>query len=285
MSAVTQANYQEIISPKRGQKFLNFKEIWRYKDLIMLFVHRDFVSQYKQTILGPLWMLVQPLFTTAMFYFVFSRIAHIPTMGIDPILFYLAGITLWNYFSDCLLKTSNTFISNASIFGKVYFPRLAVPISVVLSGSLKLFVQLALFAVVFTVECISGRHIMQVNFTLIFLPVYILILAILSLSLGIIFSALTTKYRDLNFLLAFGVQLLMYATPVIYPLSFTKGIFRTILWFNPLTPIIENFRYAFFSTGEFKAVGILYSFATAMALWFLGTFVFNRVERNFMDTV
>lgn len=278
-------SWTEIIKPKRGWFDVKLKEIWRYRDLILLFVRRDFVSVYKQTVLGPLWLFIQPLFTTFIFYFVFNRIAKIPTDGVDPILFYLSGITLWNYFSDCFNKTSNTFVANASIFGKVYFPRLTTPISIVISNLIKLFIQLLLFA------CIVGYNVafngaqINPNLTLLLFPILIFLMAIMGLGMGILFSALTTKYRDLSFLLTFGIQLLMYATPIIYPLSFTHGKLHTLLSFNPITPIIETFRYSFFGIGSFDLGGLIYSTIFSIAVLFIGILFFNKVENKFMDTV
>jgi lipopolysaccharide transport system permease protein len=278
-------NWTEIISPKRGWLDINLREIWRYRDLIFLFVRRDFVSIYKQTILGPLWLIIQPLFTTLIFYFVFNRIAKISTDGIDPILFYLSGITMWNYFSDCFLKTSNTFTANASIFGKVYFPRMTTPISIVISNLIKFFIQLLLFGLIAIYQTNVNGIDIQPNYCLLFLPYYIFLMAIMGLGLGIFFSALTTKYRDLSFLLAFGIQLLMYATPIIYPLSYTQGKLHTILSYNPISPIIENFRYSFFGVGIFDTSGLIYSTIFSFSALILGTILFNRVENKFMDTV
>lgn len=278
-------NWSEIIRPKRHWLDINLKELWRYRDLIMLFVRRDFVSVYKQTVLGPLWLFIQPLFTTITFYFVFSRIAKIPTDNVDPILFYLSGITLWNYFSDCFSKTSNTFVANAGIFGKVYFPRLATPISIVISNLIKLGIQVLLFiGIAFYRDYFHGAQI-NINETILLLPVLILLMAVMGLGLGIIFSALTTKYRDLSFLLTFGIQLLMYATPIIYPLSFTSGKLHQILSYNPLTPIIENFRYAFFGIGYLDISGLIYTTVFSVVVLIVGVVIFNRVEKNFMDTV
>jgi lipopolysaccharide transport system permease protein len=278
-------HWEETISSRRPLFSINLKEIWRYRDLIVLFVRRDFVSQYKQTILGPIWLFLQPLFTTLTFYVVFSKIAAIPTNDVDPILFYLSGITLWNYFSDCFTKTSNTFTMNAGIFGKVYFPRLVSPISVIVSNLYKLGIQMLLFLAVLLFEVFFQGKGVQINTTLFLLPVLILLMAILGLGMGIIFSSLTTKYRDLSFLLAFGVQLLMYASPVIYPLSFTSGRMRALLEWNPLTPIMENFRYAFFSTGSFDWGGLGYTTLFSLLTLFFGVVIFNQVEKNFMDTV
>lgn len=277
--------WTEIISPKRGWLDINLREIWRYRDLIFLFVRRDFVSIYKQTILGPLWLIIQPLFTTLIFYFVFNRIAKISTDGIDPILFYLSGITMWNYFSDCFVKTSNTFTANASIFGKVYFPRMTTPISIVISNLIKFFIQLLLFGLITIYQTNVNGIDIQPNYYLIFLPYYIFLMAIMGLGFGIFFSALTTKYRDLSFLLAFGIQLLMYATPIIYPMSYTQGKLNTILSYNPISPIIENFRYSFFGVGNFDTSGLIYSSIFSFTALIFGTILFNRVENKFMDTV
>jgi lipopolysaccharide transport system permease protein len=277
--------WTEIISPKRSLLDINLKELWRYRDLIMLFVRRDFVSQYKQTILGPIWLFIQPLFTTLTFFFVFNQIAKIPTDNIDPILFYLSGITLWNYFSDCFNKTSNTFVANAGIFGKVYFPRLATPISIVFSNLIKLGIQVLLFLAIMGYQIIFKGAEVNINLHILILPFLIILMAVMGLGLGIIFSALTTKYRDLSFLLAFGIQLLMYATPIIYPLSYTSGKLHTLISMNPLTPIMESFRYAFFSIGSFDWSGLAYTSIFSFGVMFLGIIIFNQVEKSFMDTV
>lgn len=278
-------SWTEIISPKRSLLDINLKELWRYRDLIMLFVRRDFVSQYKQTILGPIWLFIQPLFTTLTFFFVFNQIAKIPTDGIDPILFYLSGITLWNYFSDCFNKTSNTFVANAGIFGKVYFPRLATPISIVISNLIKLGIQVLLFVAILIYQMITKDVQLNVNAYILILPYLIILMAVMGLGLGIIFSALTTKYRDLSFLLTFGIQLLMYATPIIYPLSYTRGKLHTIISMNPLTPIMESFRYAFFGIGTFDWSGLAFTSIFSFAVLFIGIIIFNQVEKSFMDTV
>jgi lipopolysaccharide transport system permease protein len=277
--------WTEVISPKRSLLDINLKEIWRYRDLIMLFVRRDFVSQYKQTILGPIWLFIQPLFTTLTFFFVFNQIAKIPTDNIDPILFYLSGITLWNYFSDCFNKTSNTFVANAGIFGKVYFPRLATPISIVFSNLIKLGIQVLLFLAIMGYQIVFKEAEVNINLHILILPFLIILMAVMGLGLGIIFSALTTKYRDLSFLLTFGIQLLMYATPIIYPLSYTSGKLHTIISMNPLTPILESFRYAFFSIGSFDWSGLAYTSIFSFSVLFFGIIIFNQVEKSFMDTV
>lgn len=278
-------NWTEVINPKRSIFDINFKEIWRYRDLIMLFVRRDFVSIYKQTILGPLWLFIQPLFTTLTFFFVFNRIAKIPTDNIDPILFYLSGITLWNYFSDCFSKTSNTFVANAGIFGKVYFPRLATPISIVISNLIKLGIQIILFVAIMIYQILFNNAEININSHILILPFLILLMAVMGLGLGIIFSALTTKYRDLTFLLTFGIQLFMYATPIIYPLSFTSGKLHYLISLNPLTPIMESFRYAFFGIGSFDWTGLTITSVFSFSVLFLGIIIFNQVEKSFMDTV
>jgi len=277
--------WTEIIEPKRSLLDVNLKELWRYRDLIMLFVRRDFVSVYKQTVLGPLWLFIQPLFTTVTFYFVFSKIAKIPTDNVDPILFYLSGITLWNYFSDCFSKTSNTFIANAGIFGKVYFPRLATPISIVISNLIKLGIQVLLFVAIMLYQMFFNNVQINVNIYILVLPYLILLMAVMGLGLGIIFSALTTKYRDLSFLLTFGIQLLMYATPIIYPLSFTSGKLHSLISLNPLTPIMESFRYAFFSIGSIDWSGLAFTSIFSFFVLFIGIIIFNQVEKSFMDTV
>lgn len=282
---LNEEKWTEVISAKRHLLDINLKELWQYRDLILLFVKRDFISTYKQTILGPIWLFLQPLLTTLTFYIVFTQIAQISTNKIDPILFYLSGITLWNYFSDCLNKTSNTFIANASIFGKVYFPRLTTPISIVLSNLIKLGIQLILLIAVAAYRVLFYGITIEANWTLLMLPVLILILAIMGLGLGIIFSSLTTKYRDLSFLLTFAVQLLMYATPVIYPLNFTSGKLHTLISYNPLTPIMENFRYALFNVGAFDLKGLLYAAIFSMTTLVFGIILFNKVEKSFMDTV
>ncbi len=277
--------WTEVIEPKRSLFDVNIKEIWHYRDLILLFVRRDFVSQYKQTILGPMWIFIQPIFTTITFLFVFNKIAKLSTNGINATLFYMSGITLWNYFADCLTKTSNTFVSNAGIFGKVYFPRLVTPISIVFSSLIKLAIQLSLFVLVYIAFLILGTQSFSLNFSILLLPLYVLTMAVLGFGLGVLFSSLTTKYRDLSYLLVFGIQLMMYATPVIYPLSSTSGKLRTLLLLNPMTAIIENFKYSVFDQGEFLVGGIVYSICFSMLVAIVGIVVFNQVEKTFMDTV
>jgi lipopolysaccharide transport system permease protein len=273
------------IKPKRRLLDIDLKELWHYRDLIMLFVKRDFVAQYKQTILGPLWHLMQPVLTTLMFLLVFTRIARLSTDGVPPVLFYITGITLWNYFSTCLTATSNTFVGNASIFGKVYFPRLVMPLSVTISNLIKLGIQFVLVIVAMIYYHFNGFAI-QITLNWLMLPLIVLLMAGIGLGLGIIISSLTTKYRDLSYLLTFAVQLAMYATPVVYPFSFLKdrGHGWLIAW-NPLTPIMEGFRYCLYERGTVDFHGLLYSLGFMLVVLTSGVLLFNKVESSFMDTV
>jgi lipopolysaccharide transport system permease protein len=267
---------------------LKFDELWRYRDLLIMFVKRDFVSFYKQTVLGPLWFFIQPIFTTIVFTFVFGNLAGISTDGLPQQLFYLAGITSWNYFSDCLTKTSTVFRDNASIFGKVYFPRLIMPLSIVFSNLVRFAVQLLLMfcmMIYFYLFPISGSSFHITNAIVLF-PVLVILMALLGLGLGLIITAMTTKYRDLTFLVTFGVQLLMYATTVIYPLSYAKEKgYGAIVNLNPMTGIIECFRYAFLGKGEFTVWTLGYSAITTIVILALGIIIFNKTEKNFVDTV
>lgn len=279
--------YEEI-TPRRGAFELNFKEIWHYKDLLILFVRRDFVAVYKQTILGPLWFFIQPLFTSLMFSIIFGRLANIPTDGIPPFLFYLCGITCWNYFSESLVKTSSTFTNNAGIFGKVYFPRLVLPISVVMSNLLKLGVQFLLFLSVMAYYVFFKDVEITITYYALLFPVLIGMMACLGLGLGLIISSMTTKYRDLKFLVVFGVQLFMYATPVVYPISLAHeklGDYAWVVNLNPMAPIIETMKLGFLGNGVFSMNSFLFCIATVMVVLFLGIFSFNKVEKSFMDTV
>ncbi len=280
-----ETGWTEIISPKRNFLDINLGEVWRYRDLIALFVQRDFVAIYKQTILGPLWLIIQPVLTTLIFFIVFTKVARLSTDGIPPILFYMSGVTLWTYFADCFSKTSNIFVTNASIFGKVYFPRLTTPLSIVISNLLKLGIQLGLFFLLFIVYYLNGQFQLHFQWTILLIPLLILLMALLGLGLGIIFSSLTTKYRDLTFLLQFSVQLMMYATPVIYPLSSTGGHLRQVLMLNPVTGIIETFRYSVFGQGVFEPALLVYSATFTSVVLFMGIIIFNQVEKSFMDTV
>lgn len=274
-----------IIEPKGSFLNLNLKEVWRYRDLLVLFVRRDFVASFKQTILGPLWHVIQPALTTIMFLFVFGKIAKIPTDGIPSVLFYMSGISIWNYFSSCLLGTSSTFVSNAGMFGKVYFPRLVIPLSVVASNMVKLAIQFALLIAVFIYYVFHG-YVFHFTWALLLLPVLVLMMALLGLGLGIIFSSLTTKYRDFSVLLGFGMQLLMYATPIAYPLSYLQNTpYKWILDINPLTSIIEMYRYTLFGEGVFTVASVTYSCIFILVALLGGIVLFNKVERVFIDTV
>jgi len=284
-SAQKNNHWSLIIRPKTSWFDLHLYDLWRYRDLLLMFVRRDFVSLYKQTILGPLWFIVQPLMTTFMFVIVFDKVAEIPTDGVPPALFYLSGLVVWNYFSTCLTKTSNTFNSNAEIFGKVYFPRLVVPLSNVISALISLGIQLTLLFVLLGYFYFFHDSGIYLNRYLVFLPFLLILIALLSLGLGIIISSLTTKYRDLVFLVNFGVQLLMYATPVIYPLSFFEGKYKVLILANPLTPIIEIFRYSILGVGEINIWHVAYSVLFTTITLLLGVLVFNRVEKSFIDVV
>lgn len=273
------------IRPKKSVFDINVKELLRYRDLILLFVKRDFVAQYKQTILGPLWHLIQPILTTLIFLLVFGRIARIGTDGIPPILFYVTGITLWNYFSTCLTATSNTFVGNAAIFGKVYFPRLVMPLSITISNLVKLGIQFALVVAVMIYYHFHGFLIRPTTYWLM-LPFIVLFMAGIGLGMGIIISSLTTKYRDLTYLLGFGVQLGMYATPVVYPVSYIKGqSFGWIIAWNPLTPVMEGFRYCLYGQGTVSVGELLGSLLFMFIVLICGILLFNKIESSFMDTV
>lgn len=286
------AEWTEIIRPKDSLFNINLRELWRYRDLMILFVKRDVITQYKQTILGPIWYIVQPAITVVMYMVVFGGIAGISTDGVPQPLFYLAGVCMWQYFSECLNKTSNTFVSNAGIFGKVYFPRLVTPLSCVISNLLRFGIQFCLFVVVYAIYCMLGIGNGTINAYALLFPLLVIMLAGLALGFGIVVSSMTTKYRDLQILFTFVVQLWMYATPVVYPLSQVRGKsllgcnLATVMSLNPLTPIIETFKYGFLSAGEFIGWGwLLYSFAFMMVILVLGTIIFNRVQKSFMDTV
>ncbi len=273
------------IKPRTGLFDVDFKEIWRYRDLLSLFVKRDIITQYKQTILGPLWFIVQPILTTIMQFVVFAGIAQISTDGLPATLFYMAGNVMWLYFSSCLNSTSSTFTTNAGIFGKVYFPRLITPLSVVTSNLLRFGIQLLLFIVFYLYFVLTGYSISP-NIYVLLVPVLIVMLAGLGLGFGIIISSMTTKYRDLTILFSFFVQLWMYGTPVVYPMSFiTNASLKTLMWINPLTPIFEAFKYGAMGQGEFSWLGLSYSFGFMIVLLGLGIVIFNRVQRSFMDTV
>ena len=271
------------ITPSRSAFDLHLKDIWRYRDLLWLIVRRDFVSFYKQTVLGPLWFFIQPIFTTIIYVVIFSNLAKISTSGAPPAIFYLVGTVAWTYFSDCLTKTSTVFRDNVSIFGKVYFPRLIMPLSIVCSNLIKFGVQFLLFVILLVYYSVQER--VHINAYALLFPVVLLLMAILGLGIGLIITALTTKYRDLAFIVTFGMQLLMYATPVIYPLSAAPAKYRTIIALNPMSGLIETFRYGFLGTGDFYAGAFVYSTFASVIFLILGLIVFNKVEKNFVDKI
>lgn len=272
----------EII-PRRGWLDLRISELIRYRDLLFLFVRRDFVATYKQTVLGPLWYIIQPLLTTLMMTLVFGNIAGLSTDGLPKVLFYLSGVTLWGYLASTLTKTANTFVANASLFGKVYFPRLITPVGVVISNLVQLSIQMALFLVFWGAFWSQGS--ISPNVVALFFPFLILIVAILSLGLGLVFTALTTKYRDLSQLLAFGVQLFMYATPIIYPMSTIPEKYSLWIALNPMTAVVETFRFGFLGVGDFSVGLLAYSTVLACIVFLVGVIIFNKVEATFVDTV
>lgn len=289
---MSEEKWTTVIKPKDKLLDVNIGELWKYKDLISLFVKRNIITQYKQTVLGPLWFVVQPALSVIMYMIVFGGIAGIPTDGVPRPLFYLTGTCMWQYFSDCLTKTSNTFVDNAGIFGKVYFPRLAMPIANVLSNLVRFGIQFGLFLLVYAIYAIIGDSAAHFNWYALLFPVLVLMMAGLALGFGILFSSMTTKYRDLQVLFSFGISLWMYATPIVYPLSQTKSMYwngihvHKLMCLNPVTPIIETFKYGFLGCGEF--VGwrwLIYSFVFMVALLLVGVVVFNKVQKSFMDTV
>lgn len=291
-SKMSEEKWTTVIKPKNKLLEINLRELWDYRDLITLFIKRNIITQYKQTVLGPLWFIVQPVLSVIMYMVVFGGIAGIPTDDVAQPLFYLAGTCMWQYFSDCLGRTSNTFVDNAGIFGKVYFPRLAVPVANVISNLLRFGIQFGLFLVVYAVYALFGDPGAHFTWYALLFPVLVLMLAGLALGFGILFSSMTTKYRDLQVLFSFGVSLWMYATPIVYPLTIAKSKFwhgisvHKLMCFNPITPIIETFKYGFLGSGEFVGWGwLVYSFLFMVVLLALGIVMFNKIQRSFMDTV
>jgi lipopolysaccharide transport system permease protein len=278
------SDWDLVISAQHNLLNIPFSEIWRYRDLLLLMVRRDFVALYKQTILGPLWFLIQPILTTIVFTIIFGNIAKISTDGLPHVLFYMSGITCWNYFAECLTKTSETFTANASIFGKVYFPRIIMPLSIVVSGLLKFAIQFVLFGC-FIVWFIATGTAVHITPAVFLFPLLVLIMGMLGLGLGMIISSLTTKYRDLRFLLQFGIQLMMYATPIIYPVSSVPEKYHWLIFSNPMTAIVETFRYGFLGSGSLNITTLSCSAAISIFILVIGTIIFNRVEKTFMDTV
>lgn len=287
MNEARQEIWDIELTPDNNILDLKLKDVWHYRDLLFLLVRRDFVSFYKQTILGPLWFFIQPLFTTVIYTFVFGNLANISTDELPQPLFYLAGITAWNYFADCLNKTSTVFATNASIFGKVYFPRLIIPLSIVVSNLIRFAVQMLLFIMMMVYYGMKGAPFHPNAYLLLF-PLLLLLMAMLGLGMGMIISAMTTKYRDLTFLITFGIQLMMYLTTVIYPLSTVEQKYPKYKWvveYNPITSIIEAFRYGFLGKGTFTVLSLGITTLITTIILLAGIIVFNRVERNFIDTV
>ena len=274
-----------VISSNNKLLSLNLKEVWKYRDLLILFVKRDFVAQYKQTILGPFWHFISPIFTTLTYTFIFGNVAKLSTDGTPQLVFYMSGITIWNYFSGTLTSTGSTFLSNAGIFGKVYFPRMVSPLSTVLSNTIKFGIQFLMLMGFVLYFNIKGQLDGFEWIHLFYLPVIVLLSGLLGLGFGTILSSVTTKYRDLNVLVGFGMNLLMYATPVIYPLSSVPLKYREWLELNPVTPLVEFFRYVFTGTGTFTMGSIGYSAVVTIGILIIGMIIFNRVEKTFMDTV
>ncbi len=273
-----------IISNKKSFFKLNLKGIVNHKDLLFLFVYRDFVSTYKQTILGPLWFFIQPILTSITFVIIFGGFAKIPSDGIPGILFYMSGIIMWNYFADCINQTSHTFTQNQNLFGKVYFPRIIVPLSKVVNNLLKFFIQLILFLILYAFFYLNGFGF-SLDWTFILLPLLLIQMAFTGLGFGMIVSSLTTKYKDLTFLINFAVQLLMYASPIVYPISIVPEKFKLIIMLNPFTSIIEIFKNSVFGTGYINIFWILYSFCFSIIVFLIGLIIFNKVEKSFIDTI
>ncbi|MCZ8144144.1 ABC transporter permease [Flavobacterium sp.] len=277
-------HWTEEIRSEHSLFSINFKEVWRYRDLLFMLLKRDFITFYKQTILGPLWFIIQPLLTTLIYIVLFVQVAKIDVGGVPSLAFYLSGVTIWNYFSDSLIKTANVFQGNASVFGKVYFPRLIMPLSVVFSSLMKFVIQFLLFVGVVVYYAYVTDEI-KPNMWVLMTPILLLMMACFALGVGMIFSSMTTKYKDLSFLLAFGVQLYMYATPVVYPITAMPDKYRWIVSLNPLTSIFECYRFGYLGEGHFEPQRLLYSAIIIIILLLTGTLIFNKVEKSFMDTI
>jgi lipopolysaccharide transport system permease protein len=277
--------WTEVISSKRGLFDLKLRELWHYRDLVWMFVRRDIVSIYKQTVLGPFWFFLSPFITVFMYTIVFSMIIGIDTEGIPAPIFYMAGTTLWNYFQQSFMSSSNTFVTNAGIFGKVYFPRLISPISSTISNLIKFGIQFLVLIILIIYYVVFDDFTLTIHPTLILLPILVFLMAGIAFGVGIITSALTSKYRDLQMFIGYGISLLMYATPVIYPLSKVPASLKSYVLLNPITPIIETFRYSIFGVGSFSWMALGYSGLFMMVVVFVGILLFNQVEKTFMDTV
>lgn len=282
MTKETQPTY--FINSKQSVFSLNLKEVWEYRDLLLMLVKKDFITFYKQTVLGPLWFIVQPLLTTVIYMVLFGSIAKLSTDGVPQVLFYLSGITIWNYFSESLTKTSSVFTANAGMFGKVYFPRLIMPLSIVASSLMKFAVQFLIFILILLYYVVFTDTV-HPNWWILITPILILLMAMFALGMGMIFSSLTTKYKDLTFLLTFGIQLFMYITPVVYPVSALPEKFKFFVYMNPLSSIFQCFRYAFLGSGSFELMSMVWSSVFITLILIIGTVIFNKVEKSFMDTV
>ena len=280
---MSEHKFQTVIVPKTGWFDINLKEVWKYRDLIMLFVKRNFISLYKQTILGPLWAIIQPLLTTVVFTVIFGSIAGLAAPGVPSFLFYLSGNVAWNYFSTCLTSTADTFTGNAGILGKVYFPRIVMPISTVLTNLISFGIQFVMFVIFLIFYVVKGQ--IEPNICIVLTPIFVLHMAMLSLGMGIIISALTTKYRDLKMLVGFGMQLWMYATPVAYDMGIIPERLMSLYMLNPMTPIINGFRYGFLGIGSWNWNYYIISCVMTIIILFVGVILFSRVEKTFMDTV
>jgi lipopolysaccharide transport system permease protein len=276
-------NWDLVIQGKSSLFDLRLKEVWRYRDLLQMFVRRDFITVYKQTILGPLWFFIQPILTTLTFTVIFGNLAKIPTDGAPKLIFYMSGITIWNYFSTCLVDVSKVFISNSAIFGKVYFPRLIMPLTIVISNLMKFGVQFIMFLAFVFYYYYQGE--IQPNLWALFIPFILLIMALIAMGIGLVLSSLTTKYRDLTMLIAFGIQLFMYATPVIFPIAVVPEKYLWLINLNPLTPIFNYVRYAYLGIGNFELVSLTYPVLFSLIILAIGVVIFNKVQKSFMDTV
>ncbi len=274
-----------IIQSRTGWFDLRLLQLWEYRDMVSLFIKRDFYSTYKQNLLGPAWHFIQPILSSLIYTFVFSFIAKISTQSVPPVLFYLSGIVPWSYFTDCASRTSNVFLSNSSLFGKVYFPRLSVPIAIIISNLIKFASHMVLFLAVFLYYYFNDNKVIQPNIFLLLIPFLLLLMANIGMGMGIIISAMTTRYRDVGNLTGFILQLLMYSSPVLFPISLWPERLKWIAYANPMTPIIETFRYSFLGIGSFNGINLLYSFVFSVVILFVGIVVFNRSEKNFIDTV
>lgn len=283
--AAKQQGWTELLTPKRGLLDFRLAELWRYRDLIWMFVKRDIASSYKQTILGPLWFFISPFVTVLMYTFAFSYVAGIQTDGIPAPLFYLTGTTLWNYFNQCFISSSGTFVNNAGIFGKVYFPRLVSPISTTISNLIKFFIQIGVLSAVSVYYAVFNGYTIHPNIYLLLFPVLVILMAGIAFGVGVITSAVTTKYRDMQLFINYGVAMLMYITPVIYPISQVPEKFKPFLLYNPISPVIETFRYSVFGVGTFSWGALGYSTCFMVLVVFAGIIIFNQVEKTFMDTV